>query len=371
MNSLKFLTFQLPYRIILLVSKRAVKPSSEGPRTNGGRSAIPQRLLSLHARIRSKRAELGLTGVRLAERAGISPSYVSLIETGAKVPDEDVAGALARALQDDEALYRAWARTARLGLHDLDILNRLEAISRTSAYARLVESGRDLPELEPAATQPHRRASDLASRLREVASRLTPATASDASNEAPPDRFPRARAVSRSEDTWAEPDVVRVPVLVEGADPAGSEISSPSSPAVRDQLLVDRRLFGPDQPAHLFAYEVTLGAMKHLRGLAAPGDLIVFRRGGRVAPDLICAVRKNTGIVLTRVLFKDRSLLLLPGEGERDFETLAVEDAKAMGDVIAGTHALVIRRLTTGSSSPGGSRGDSASRAREAVRSPS
>jgi transcriptional regulator with XRE-family HTH domain len=370
MNSLKSLTFQLPYRIILLVSKRAVKPLSEGPRTNGGRSAKPQRLLSLHARIRSKRAELGLTGARLAERAGISPSYVSLIETGAKVPDEDVAGALARALQDDEALYRAWARTARLGLHDLDILNRLEAISRTSAYVRLVESGRDLPELEPA-TEPRRRASDLASRLREVASRLTPATASDTSNEGSPDPFPRARAVSRSEDTWAEPDVVRVPVLLEGADPAGSETSSPSSPAVRDQLLVDRRLFGPDQPAHLFAYEVTLGAMKHLRGLAAPGDLIVFRRGGRVAPDLICAVRKNTGIVLTRVLFKDRSLLLLPGEGERDFETLAVEDAKAMGDVIAGTHALVIRRLTTGSSSPGGSRGDSASRAREAVRSPS
>src|SRR3990172_3946331 len=108
-----------------------------------------QRLPSLNARMRTRRSQLGLTGVELAQRAGISPSYVSLIERGAKVPDEDVAAGLARALDDDEDLYRAWARAARLGLHKLDLLNRFEVISRTPGYLSLVESGQALPKLEP------------------------------------------------------------------------------------------------------------------------------------------------------------------------------------------------------------------------------
>jgi transcriptional regulator with XRE-family HTH domain len=88
-----------------------------------------------------------LTGTEVAQRAGISTSYVSLIETGAKVPDEEVAASLARALEDDEALYRAWARAARIGVHDLALLNQLEAIARTPAYVDLVESGQELPKL--------------------------------------------------------------------------------------------------------------------------------------------------------------------------------------------------------------------------------
>ena len=97
-------------------------------------------------------------------------------------------------------------------------------------------------------------------------------------------------------------------------------------------------------PERLFAYDVTLAAMKHLRGVASPGDRIVFRRGGRVAPDRICAVRTPEGVVLARVLFKGRSLLLLPGEGERDFESVEVDGLKALPGIIAGTHVLLIRR---------------------------
>ena len=85
--------------------------------------AMPERRLpDLHVRMRKRRAQLGLTGAELAQRAGISTSYVSLIENGAKVPEEDVAAGLARALEDDEALYRGWARAMRLGLHDLALL---------------------------------------------------------------------------------------------------------------------------------------------------------------------------------------------------------------------------------------------------------
>lgn len=279
-----------------------------------------QRLPSLNARIRMKRTQIGLTGAELAQRADISPSYVSLIEKGAKVPDEDVAARLARALRDDEDLYRAWARASRLGLHRLNLLNRMEAISRSPACVSLLERGDALPEGLPqdAGPSPPFGALDAAP---DVQASLLPPRAPRAADE--------------------EPDVLRIPVLADGADPGRS---LPSPLAVRDRLLVDRRLVADHSPERLFAYEVTLPAMKHLRGLASPGDRVVFQRGGRVGPDRICAVRTPERIVLSRVLFKDRSLLLLPGEGERDFASVEVEGLKALPGVVAGTHVLLIRR---------------------------
>ena len=287
------------------------------------RAMIEPRLPPLHTRMRKRRAQLGLTGTDVAQRAGISTSYVSLIENGAKVPDEDVAAGLARALEDDEALYRAWARAARIGVHDLALLNQLEAIARTPAYVELVESGRELPRLRPGEDEgPEAKTeTDLARRLREVASRLAPSPGADAASAGPP------------------PGVVAVPVLAEGADPA--EIERARS---RDRLLLDRRLLGGHEPRQLFACEVPASATGHLRGVAAPGDRVVFRRGGAVAPDRICAVRTDHGLVLSRVLVQERSLLLLPGEGETQFESVGLGEGRELPDVVAGTHVLLIRR---------------------------
>ena len=271
-----------------------------------------QRLPSLNARIRMKRTQLGLTGAELSQRAEISPSYVSLIEKGAKVPDEDVAARLAKALRDDEDLYRAWARASRLGLHRINLLNRIETISRSPRYMSLFERGETVPE-EPPGDVPVENAF------------------------ATFDRVPAPPPLAAPEDS----EVFRIPVLADGSDP-GRTLPSPL--AIRDRLLVDRRLVADHSPERLFAYEVTVPAMKHLRGLASPGDRIVFQRGGRAGPDRICAVRTSEGIVLSRVLFKGRSLLLLPGEGEQDFASLDVEGVKALPGVIAGTHVLLIRR---------------------------
>ena len=281
-----------------------------------------QRLPSLNARIRMKRTQLGLTGAELAQRADISPSYVSLIENGAKVPDEDVAARIARALRDDEDLYRAWARASRLGLHKLNLLNRMEAISRSPSYLGMVERGDTLPD-------------DLAEPTRSSARHATE-----------PAPSPREVVELRDEPGPAfieagPPEILRVPVLAEGADPGKI---APSPLAIQDRLIVDRRLLIDHDSERLFAYDVTPAAMKHLRGVASPRDRIVFRRGGRVAPDRICAVRTPEGVVLARVLFKGRSLLLLPGEGERDFESVEVDGLKALPGIIAGTHVLLIRR---------------------------
>jgi transcriptional regulator with XRE-family HTH domain len=276
------------------------------------------RLPDLSARIRARRSQLGLTGADLAGRAGISPSYVSLIEKGVKVPDEEVAAKLARALEDDEGLFRAWTRAARLGLENLDLLNRLEAASRTPAYVSLVESGHALPKLADSDA-----AEDLAARMREVAGSLS----------SPPDA---AHAPGGS------PSVASIPVLADGADPSVLDAAAPGAGVV-DRLLLDRRLLGPLRTG-LFACDVTPRAMKHLRGVAQPGDRIVFERTARVAPDRICAVRHGTGLLLSRVLTNGRSLLLLPGEGESGFESIEMADEKAVCDLVAGTQVLLIRR---------------------------
>ncbi len=278
-----------------------------------------QRLPSLNARIRTKRSQLGLTGAELAQRADISPSYVSLIEKGAKVPDERVAARIARALRDDEELYRAWAQASRVGLDGLNLMSRMEAITRSPDHLKAVERGELLPR-EP-----------LSSELEDDTMDITPAPVSAARDLGPEDRAP----------STPEPDVLRVPVLAERADPGRL---APSPLAVENHLLVDRRLVADHAVERLFAYDVTERDMRHLRGIAAPGDRVVFQRGGRVSPDRVCAVRTPAGVVLSRVLFKGRSLLLLPGEGERDFESVEVEGLKALPGVIAGTHVLLIRR---------------------------
>jgi transcriptional regulator with XRE-family HTH domain len=345
---------------MLLVSKDAVKPARDGHHGRAARAAA--RLPSLSARIRSRRAELGLTGATLAERAGISASYVSLIETGVKVPDDGVAAAIARGLGDDEALYRAWARGARLGLDDLDLLNRLERISRTPAYVKLVESGGELPQLEGPATRPPASSDsvDLASRLRAVAAQLT----SPVGAEGRPEGFAdRARRPAKSDTSG----VLGIPVLAPGADPDPSRSPTRLPLAAHDQLLLDARLFSPDATSGLFAYEVTPSALKHLRGLAAPGDHIVFQRGHASGPERISAVRTKAGVVLARVLYKHGALLLLPGDGESSFETMPVESARALDDSIAGTHVLLVRRapaMPTPAESP---RTTAPSRTREPV----
>ncbi len=296
--------------------------------------AHANRLPAVHTRIRRRRSERGLTGSELAQRAGISTSYVSVIENGARVPDEEVAALIARALEDDESLYRAWARASRLGPNDVALLQELEAISRTPAFASLVASGGELPRRDAATPVPEEpdAAVDLATRLREVAYRLGPeALAARGARAATRTAPPRAATAA---------EVVGIPVLAEGADPAAAR--GADSPLAEDQLYLDRRLLRHD-PSQLFAYEVTARSTRHLRGVADPGDRVVLQRGGAPASGRICAVRTPRGIVLSRAIVNDRSLILLPGEGEASFEAVELARPGDATGVVAGTQVLLIR----------------------------
>ena len=81
-------------------------------------------------RVRERRLALGWSLKRLSEATGgLAPSFLFNIENGRKVPSEDVAVRIARALDDGayEATYRAWARAksrGRTGRIDHDAMLR-------------------------------------------------------------------------------------------------------------------------------------------------------------------------------------------------------------------------------------------------------
>ena len=167
-----------------------------------------------------------------------------------------------------------------------------------------------------------------------MASRLGP--------EALAARRPRRPSARASSPNRSRPRVVAIPVLAAGTDPTA--LDAPRARTGREPLLLDRRLVDGHDAQQLFAYEVTPAATTHLRGVAAPGDRVVFQRHGAVTPDRICAIRTGRGIVLARALVKEGALLLLPGEGEVDFESVGLPEPGRLSDVVVGTHVLLIRR---------------------------
>ncbi|MET9791423.1 helix-turn-helix domain-containing protein [Streptomyces canus] len=65
-----------------------------------------ERMKALGARLRGLRADAGLTGAVLAQRAGVGQPTVSKVENGRMVPSVDVLGRLSHALDLDEASSR-------------------------------------------------------------------------------------------------------------------------------------------------------------------------------------------------------------------------------------------------------------------------
>lgn len=298
------------------------------------------RLFPVHQRIRRRRDNRGWTVTELAERAGISPGYVSLIERGLKIPNEETAARIAEALDDDPALYSDWARGARYAslTGRWGHLRWLDRLAGSAELRSVIESGRDLPRLTDEAPLPqadmaaeagvdHPRLRDEADQIVSYAKRLAPMRmeyelSPGAIEEAAPEGTP----------------VVEVPLLAEGADPAHTEALGP-----HDVLRLDSRLL--PAAGGLFAYEAGRETVSRLGDLVAPGDYVVLsRRVRRLAPDRIYAVKFRERYVLSRVLFKGVALLLLPGDRRSNFDVIDLPNPSEVPEVVAGVAVLTIRR---------------------------
>ena len=80
-------------------STQPPKPAAKGP--EGGPDLVARWL-------RSRRQELGLSTSELARRIGVTPAFVSMVESGRKRPGPDTARKLARALFVPEGAVDAW-----------------------------------------------------------------------------------------------------------------------------------------------------------------------------------------------------------------------------------------------------------------------
>lgn len=272
-------------------------------------------MLSLHRRIRTLRARRGLTGLELARRVGVSPSYVSLIEHGEKVPSEDVAVRIAQALEDREDLYRVWAATARM-----DEKTRTALLSLT----------REDPDVRPY--------------LELDAAESAPRTARPpphivANGEPPPllELF-RAEALSR---------VVPVPLLVRAEFDTRSE--EPADGDVQAVLAIDGALVGRSPPERLVALKVDEENSRRVRSWLQPGDVTLLERdpgtidGSRIH---LCRIPGQASKFARLSLSEDGGTLwLLPDPTDNaPPERVDLASRDEISGVVAGTVLLAIRR---------------------------
>ncbi|HEU4762104.1 MAG TPA: helix-turn-helix transcriptional regulator [Gemmatimonadales bacterium] len=281
-----------------------------------GRDPVTRRLLELL--YRSRKAK-GWTVRDLAAAAGISPSYVSLIENGHKIPDAGTIERLGQALELDPALLRAWV-TVR---------------SRT-----------------PDATESIQAAQELMQRLEILdTSDAAEGWAEDLSSVKERDRVAYSTAPSMMLPlNLAEPEprgrYVRIPMVEEGTtplEPAGDRSYSP--------LIMDRRAL-PDreQLRGAFAWRLSWAGVARIPGVYRSGDMIVIApeawepRIERFHPLMVFAVRSAEAVVLSRVSWTGTQLVL-HGSHKAAVEVIEDATAKRLRDLIVGRVIAAVQRF--------------------------
>ena len=289
--------------------------------------------IPLHERIRNLRHKLGITGYELAERAGISPSYVSLIEKGLKVPHPEVAIRIARVLGDDEDLYAAWARSARHG--DLPGARRAveaeEIVSSNPRLRRRIAEGKkvDLSEVDEILFVRRSDEIGLPRALAALSLPCMPRPSRPAAREAP------AAPASRAESSLG---MLEIPLLRSGAEPE-------SEGAAEGSLRVDGGLLPSDDISDFIAYRVREPMVGRVSDRIEPGTFVVVsRRFVEPSAERIYAVRFEGNVVLSQVLRKGTLLLLLPRSGGTDVGEIELPAIGGLRDVLVGSVVLTVRR---------------------------
>jgi transcriptional regulator with XRE-family HTH domain len=265
-------------------------------------------------RIHRRRLELGLSFAELAKKAGLrTPSYLYYIERGMKIPSEEIARSLARALGDDEDLYVAWARVRQRG----DVASAMDA---SMVLHRALRPGQG----------------------------RRPGAAADA-EEQPAIELPREsmRFASLSQIVRGEPReetsspslLVKIPVLPEGSDPGSGRDDEPEPVEV---LRVDPRLLKMEGIlVRPFAYRLgELGAARVPEQLRA-GDLaIVTRNAWPLQPEEVYALRIGGNVVLSQAKWADEKLWAVNHAGDETGESLG---SGMPPPALVGRVAVVVR----------------------------
>ena len=298
--------------------------------------------------MRQRREALRLTVREVAVKVGLrasSASYLSQIESGAKTPHAALALRLADALGDDPRIYLAWAATGK----------RSDPVETARAVRLLAE------------TLGHPRYAELAAegRIGSWPSQCEPTgtSAQVAAAGAAPERLAQAEPITGSLERYRDalggelPGIPRaplatevpqakilVPEIEEGADPGEGARAGPDVRAVH-RIAADS-LAGIEPLVRPFAFLLSSAGVRRVDDVLAAGDLaIVSRKRWPRERFALHAVRLSGHLVLRRVLWNGRQLLLLPGRDGSDFIVLDATDRTALERLIAGK---VVARIRAG-----------------------
>jgi len=287
----------------------------------------------LGQRIRNLREARGLAAYALADQVRISPSYLSLIESGTKVPSEDIAIRLAKALDDDPELYRAWVQATRhpdLRLH-LDRLTQIQSF-RTSPEMRGRLRRGEWMQLDSSCHRPEASERPLAS----ASSRLRLMQRRSADRDLPSmDELTVPYDPPESESAALE-----IPLLPDGTDPGEDPWIAEG---VAETIWLDRRLLPPDADLP-FAYRPGPEMVERVRRSIEPGDLVVLTAfDGSIDPARIYAVRHEDRVVLSRILPHGSILLLLPSDESGRPASIEYRDESELREPLAGVVVATLR----------------------------
>jgi transcriptional regulator with XRE-family HTH domain len=304
--------------------------------------------------MRERRETLGLTVRALALRVDLSAtsaSYLSQLESGLKTPHSALARRLAAALEDDERIYLAWAATSRRS-DPIETARAVRTLAETLGHARYtaVAAGEPAPQprggRDPGAPAPQPRTEptpaagapdatgDSDSGPAEL---LSDATGYHGREIARP--LPAIPAGAGAGSSQARMLVIEIE---EGADPGEGAQTAPR--ALATHRIAADALAGIEPPVRPFAFRASANGVSRVSDALQAGDLVILSRRAwpieRFAP---YAVRLSGHLVLSRVLWNGRQLLLLPGRDASDFMVLEAGDRTTLERRLAGKAIARVR----------------------------
>ncbi|MBP7149189.1 MAG: helix-turn-helix transcriptional regulator [Acidobacteria bacterium] len=265
-----------------------------------------------------------MTGMELARRAGVSPSYVSLIEHGEKIPSEDVAVRIARSLGEREDLYRVWAATSRMDERTRQAVLRLRGTEpELQRLARGDESEPGEGAGPPADEE-----------LRDSSLSVAPDTRRPPGRPRVPDRYEFQVAYRLDDETHAA--VLRIPLLVPGSVP---DQDPPPAEQVEALVALDARLLDRPSAEGLVALRIDENNGRDAVSWLRPRDLVVIERGPQsFDPALLHAFRVEDGLRVARGSITSGVLLVLPDPSQQDPpRAIRLDDPDDLSGVLYGT----------------------------------
>jgi hypothetical protein len=147
---------------------------------------------------------------------------------------------------------------------------------------------------------------------------------------------------SRAGATEVPPALALIPEFEEGADPGDAARAAPGALALHR---IDPETLSAVEPlVRPFAYRLSESGVRRVRDVVRPGGVVVLtRRTWPLEPAAPYAVRLSGHALLTRVLWNERQLLLLPGPGDSDFIVLDAPDRTTLERLLAGRVAATLR----------------------------